>query len=135
MPKRRASKVSAASATFAEARYRRISVRGVPFLFVCYIVSILDRNNSNVGFAQIQMKHDLGFTDAMFSLGAVLFFVGNVLFAMPSNLLIRRSGARWTCARTLVPWGAVRRHIADCQRAAALRATSRRIARKYPQRR
>ncbi|WP_431822665.1 MFS transporter [Burkholderia sp. F1] len=89
----------------AAALYRRIGARIVPFLFVCYIVSILDR--SNIGFAQLQMRQDLGLTDAMYSLGAVLFFVGYVLFEVPSNALLRRIGARRTFARILVLWGAV----------------------------
>ncbi|WP_102817314.1 MFS transporter [Burkholderia ubonensis] len=89
----------------AAALYRRIGARIVPFLFVCYIVSILDR--SNIGFAQLQMRQDLGLTDAMYSLGAVLFFVGYVLFEVPSNALLRRYGARRTFARILVLWGAV----------------------------
>jgi len=64
------------SASDNDALYRRIGARIVPFLFICYIVSILDR--SNIGFAQLQMRQDLGLTDAMYSLGAVLFFVGYV---------------------------------------------------------
>ncbi|EGC98314.1 permease of the major facilitator superfamily protein, partial [Burkholderia sp. TJI49] len=85
---------SGAGATEHDALYRRIGARIVPFLFVCYIVSILDR--SNIGFAQLQMRQDLGLTDAMYSLGAVLFFVGYVLFEVPSNALLRRFGARRT---------------------------------------
>lgn len=88
-----------------DALYRRIGMRIVPFLFVCYIVSILDR--SNIGFAQLQMRQDLGLTDAMYSLGAVLFFVGYVLFEVPSNALLRRFGARRTFARIMFLWGAV----------------------------
>ena len=88
-----------------DALYRRIGVRIVPFLFICYIVSILDR--SNIGFAQLQMRQDLGLTDAMYSLGAVLFFVGYVLFEVPSNALLRRFGARRTFARIMFLWGAV----------------------------
>ncbi|TDV39369.1 sugar phosphate permease [Paraburkholderia caballeronis] len=86
------------------ALYRRIGLRIVPFLFICYIVSILDR--SNIGFAQLRMKQDLGITDAMYSLGAVLFFVGYVLFELPGNLLLRRFGARRTFARIMLLWGA-----------------------------
>ena len=77
----------------------------MPFLFICYIVSILDR--SNIGFAQLQMRQDLGLTDAMYSLGSVLFFVGYVLFEVPSNALLRRFGARRTFARIMFLWGAV----------------------------
>jgi MFS family permease len=89
----------------SQSLYRRISLRIVPFLFICYIVSILDR--SNIGFAQLQMKQDLGITDAMYSLGAVLFFVGYVAFEVPSNLLLRRFGARRTFARIMLLWGAI----------------------------
>ncbi len=46
-----------------DALYRKISLRVVPFLFLCYVVSFPDR--INIGFAQLQMKHDLGFSDAM----------------------------------------------------------------------
>lgn len=67
---------SGSRASDNDALYRRIGMRIVPFLFICYIVSILDR--SNIGFAQLQMRQDLGLTDAMYSLGAVLFFVGYV---------------------------------------------------------
>ncbi|MGU7780836.1 MFS transporter [Burkholderia sp. PU8-34] len=96
---------SEADAPGADALYRRIGARIVPFLFVCYIVSILDR--SNIGFAQLQMRQDLGLSDAMYSLGAVLFFVGYVLFEVPSNALLRRFGARRTFARIMLLWGAV----------------------------
>ena len=100
-----ASGAGSTDATGDDALYRRIGRRIVPFLFICYIVSILDR--SNIGFAQLQMRQDLGLTDAMYSLGAVLFFVGYVLFEVPSNALLRRFGARRTFARIMFLWGAV----------------------------
>ncbi|MBU9147996.1 MFS transporter [Burkholderia multivorans] len=100
-----AARTVAPGAAADDALYRRIGTRIVPFLFVCYIVSILDR--SNIGFAQLQMREDLGLTDAMYSLGAVLFFVGYVLFEVPSNALLRRFGARRTFARIMFLWGSV----------------------------
>ena len=54
--------------------FRKVTLRIIPFLFFCYVIAILDRNN--IGFAQLQMKHDLSLTDAMYSLGAVFFFCG-----------------------------------------------------------
>ncbi len=75
---------SASAATNDALLFRKIAWRIVPFLFLCYIVSILDR--SNIGFAQLQMRQDLGLTDAMYSLGAVLFFVGYVLFEVTKNI-------------------------------------------------
>ena len=37
--------------------YRRVSLRLIPFLFICYVAAYLDR--INIGFAQLQMKADL----------------------------------------------------------------------------
>ncbi len=79
--------------------------RLLPFLFVLYIVAYLDR--INVGFAALEMNRDLGLSDAVFGLGAGLFFVGYFLFEIPSNLILARVGARRWIARILVSWGAV----------------------------
>ena len=64
----------------------------LPFLLVLYVAAYLDR--INVGFAAIQMKRDLGLSDAVYGLGASLFFVGYFLFEIPSNLILERVGAR-----------------------------------------
>jgi MFS transporter, ACS family, tartrate transporter len=77
----------------------------LPLLFVLYIVAYLDR--INVGFAALEMNRDLGLSDAVFGLGAGLFFVGYFLFEIPSNLILVRVGARRWIARILVSWGAV----------------------------
>ena len=82
------------------ARSRGASSR---FLFLCYVVSFLDR--INIGFAQLQMKHDLGFSDAMYGLGAAVFYIGYVMFEVPSNLLLAKYGARRTFTRIMLLWG------------------------------
>lgn len=87
-----------------EALMRKVAWRIIPFLFLCYVVSFLDR--INIGFAQLQMKHDLGFSDAMYGLGAAVFYVGYVLFEVPSNLLLAKFGARRTFTRIMLLWGA-----------------------------
>ncbi|MFL9949894.1 MFS transporter [Paraburkholderia agricolaris] len=83
--------------------YRKVSMRIIPFLFLCYVVSFLDR--INIGFAQLQMKHDLGFSDAMYGLGAAVFYIGYVLCEVPSNMLLARFGARRTFTRIMLLWG------------------------------
>src|SRR5438105_13688413 len=85
------------------ALYRKVSLRIIPFLFLCYVVSFLDR--INIGFAQLQMKHDLGFSDAMYGLGAAVFYIGYVLCEVPSNLLLAKFGARRTFTRIMLLWG------------------------------
>jgi D-galactonate transporter len=87
-----------------DALFRKVAWRIIPFLFLCYVVSFLDR--INIGFAQLQMKHDLGFSDAMYGLGAAVFYVGYVLFEVPSNLLLAKFGARRTFTRIMLLWGA-----------------------------
>lgn len=85
--------------------YAKITWRLVPILFVCYVLAYLDR--INVGFAQLQMKSDLGFSDAVYGLGAGIFFLGYFAFEVPSNLLLEKIGARRTITRIMVIWGMV----------------------------
>lgn len=100
---RAAASASPASPASDDLLYRKVAWRVIPFLFVCYVVSFLDR--INIGFAQLQMKHDLGFSDAMYGLGAAIFYVGYVLCEVPSNLLLARFGARRTFMRIMLLWG------------------------------
>ena len=96
----------AAEATAAEdAVFRKVILRIVPFLMLCYVVAYLDR--VNVGFAKLQMSDDLGFSEAAFGLGAGLFFIGYFLFEVPSNLLLQKVGARVWIARIMLTWGAL----------------------------
>jgi D-galactonate transporter len=85
------------------ALYRKISWRLLPFLLICYIFAYLDR--VNIGFAKLQMQSDLGFSDAVYGLGAGIFFLGYALFEIPSNLLLPKIGARKTFSRILILWG------------------------------
>lgn len=89
----------------SESTYRKINRRILPLLFVCYIINYIDR--VNIGIAQIQFKADLHFSDLVYGIGAGLFFVGFLLFEVPSNLLLAKTGARRTLLRIMVLWGAV----------------------------
>lgn len=83
--------------------FRKIDVRVLGFLALCYAFAYVDR--INIGFAKLQMQHDLAFSDAAYGLGAGIFFLGYVLFEVPSNLLLMRIGARKTLARIMILWG------------------------------
>lgn len=85
--------------------YRKVAWRLVPFLFLCYVLSFLDR--VNVGFAKLTMLADLGFSDQVYGLGAGIFFIGYFLFEVPSNLLLERVGARIWIARIMITWGII----------------------------
>ena len=85
--------------------YKRVAWRIIPFLFLCYIIAFLDR--VNVGYAKLQMAADLQFSDAVYGLGAGMFFIGYFFFEVPSNLILERVGARIWIARILIVWGII----------------------------
>ncbi len=85
------------------ALHRKIDLRLLPYLFLLYVVAYLDR--VNVSFAAPGLSQSLGFTSSVFGLGAGMFFAGYVLCEVPSNLILRRVGARLWIARIMVTWG------------------------------
>jgi ACS family tartrate transporter-like MFS transporter len=87
------------------ATMRRVMLRIVPFLMVCYFISYVDRVNA--GFAALTMNKDIGLTAAMFGLGGGIFYVAYILFEIPSNIMMERVGARYWIARIMITWGAV----------------------------
>ena len=87
------------------ATYAKVTLRLLPFLFIGYVAAYLDR--VNVGFAKLQMLNDLHFSEAVYGLGAGVFFIGYFLFEVPSNLLLHRLGARLWISRIMVTWALV----------------------------
>jgi D-galactonate transporter len=88
-----------------QAVFRKVVLRIVPFLMLCYVISYLDR--VNVGFAKLQMSSDLGFSEAAFGLGAGLFFIGYFIFEVPSNMILQKVGAKVWIARIMITWGII----------------------------
>ena len=93
------------SKNFEERTYRKVDWRLIPFLFLCYILAYLDR--VNLGFAKLQMLKDLSLSEAAFATGAGVFFIGYFFFEVPSNVLLKKFGARKWIARIMVTWGIV----------------------------
>jgi ACS family phthalate transporter-like MFS transporter len=85
--------------------YRKIAIRIVPLLLICYIISYLDR--VNLSFAKLHFLPDLGLSEAVYGIAAALFYVTYVLFEVPSNLYMQRVGVRATLVRIMLIWGAV----------------------------
>jgi MFS family permease len=88
-----------------DATMKKVLRHIIPFVFICYVVSYLDR--INVGFAALTMNRDLGLTPSQFGLGAGLFFLGYFIFEIPSNLALHRYGARVWIARIMISWGLI----------------------------
>ncbi|HEX7988421.1 MAG TPA: MFS transporter, partial [Duganella sp.] len=83
--------------------FKKVSWRLMPFLILVFMLSYLDR--VNIGYAKLQFSAELGFSDTVFGIGAGIFFLGYFLFEVPSNLLLKKIGARLTIARIMVLWG------------------------------
>jgi sugar phosphate permease len=81
----------------------KIRRRIIPFVFLLYIISFLDR--INIGFAALTMNRELAITSKQFGLVAGIFFFGYFLFEIPSNLMLHKVGARIWIARILITWG------------------------------
>jgi hypothetical protein len=84
-------------AALEAATMRKVGLRLIPFLVLCYFIAYVDR--MNVGFAALTMNKDLGLSSAAFGVGGGLFFAAYVLFEVPSNLAMEKVGARLWIAR------------------------------------
>lgn len=94
-----------ASPPNSDAVYRKITWRLMPFLLACYIINYLDR--VSIGYAKLQFVPELGLNEATFGLITSAFFIGYILFEIPSNLLLLRIGAPKTLMRIMTLWGLV----------------------------
>ena len=83
----------------------RIAWRLLPFLFLLYIANYLDR--TNIAYATLGMKGDLGLSDSVFGTASGIFFIGYFALQIPGALLVERWSARWLLSLTLITWGAL----------------------------
>src|SRR5207237_1833599 len=100
-------------ASHAEAQQsalKKAAWRLVPLLTIAYIFNYLDR--TAIGFAALQMKDELGLTNAQLGLAASLFFASYTVCEVPSNLALYRFGARRWIARIMISWGLISAGIA-----------------------
>jgi MFS transporter, ACS family, tartrate transporter len=83
----------------------RIAARLLPFLFLLYVANYIDR--TNIAYATLGMKGDLGLTDSVFGTASGIFFIGYLGLQIPGALLVERWSARLLLAITLITWGAL----------------------------
>ncbi|BBG02056.1 MULTISPECIES: MFS transporter [Pseudonocardia] len=88
-----------------ESGIRKSVRRLMPMLVILYFVAFLDR--TNIAFAEEGLQVDRGVSAGAFALGAGIFFIGYALFEIPSNLLLKKYGARFWLARIAITWGLV----------------------------
>jgi len=75
----------------------------ISFLFILFIFSYLDR--INIGFAALAMNRELKLSSTMYGLAITIFYIGYAFCEIPSNICLRRYGARKWIARILITWG------------------------------
>lgn len=92
-----------AAPTELDGVYKKIFLRLIPFLMVLWILAWIDR--VNIGFVKLTMLDDLKWSEAVYGLGAGIFFLGYFFFEVPSNLLLQRIGAKKTIMRITIGWG------------------------------
>ena len=84
---------------------KRVALRIVPFLMVCFLINFIDR--INIGMAALTMNRDIGLKPTDLAFGVSLFFAAYVVFGIPSNMALERVGARRWLALIMVCWGVV----------------------------
>ena len=94
---------------FEKALYAKVTWRIIPFLFLCYVFAYIDR--VNVGFAKLQMQQDLHISEAVYGMGAGMFFLGYFFFEIPCNMALQKIGAKWWLGPIMVVWG----FVSGCQ--------------------
>src|SRR5256886_618705 len=88
-----------------ESARSRIAWRLLPFLFLLYVANYLDR--TNIAYATLGMKGDLGLNDSVFGTASGIFFIGYFALQIPGAVLVERWSARLLLAITLITWGAL----------------------------
>jgi ACS family tartrate transporter-like MFS transporter len=83
----------------------KITWKIIPFVFILYVISYLDR--ANIGYAALQMNKELALSSEAFGFVSGIFFIGYFMFEVPSNLMLNRFGARVWIARILLTWGVI----------------------------
>jgi ACS family tartrate transporter-like MFS transporter len=94
-----------AADVLAERAVRKVSLRLLPFLFLLYVVAFLDR--VNFGYAALEMNSSLGLSAEVFGFLSGIFFIGYLIFEIPSNIILQRIGARIWISRIIISWGIV----------------------------
>lgn len=77
----------------------------IPIAILGLFVAFIDRTNLSV--AGHSMSESLSLSPAAFGLAAGLFYLGYILTEVPSNIALRRYGARRWIARIMISWGAI----------------------------
>ncbi|KAK9761586.1 hypothetical protein K7432_013417 [Basidiobolus ranarum] len=107
--------------TVEHALVRKIDKRLIPFLSLLYLCSFLDR--VNIGNAKLaHIDQDLALTPGEYNWSLSIFFVGYVIFEVPSNIILKQIGpSRWIPI-VMLSWAIVMMCMAAVNNASGLLA-------------
>ncbi|WP_134768253.1 MFS transporter [Nocardioides sp. 1609] len=84
---------------------RKVQRYVLPVAFLLYMFNYMDR--AAIGYAQLQMSTDLGISLATYGTVAAIFFVAYTVLEVPSNIVMKKVGARLWLARIAITWGII----------------------------
>ncbi|KAI4592637.1 hypothetical protein KJ359_010539 [Pestalotiopsis sp. 9143b] len=83
---------------------RKIDLYILPTMWLMYLLSYMDR--TNIGNAKIGgMEEDLGLDSNKYSISLVVFFIGYVLWEVPSNMILARAKPSIFLPAIMFLWG------------------------------
>ncbi|MGH8806314.1 MAG: MFS transporter [Noviherbaspirillum sp.] len=89
----------------ADATFRKVTLRLIPFLAFLWLLAWIDR--VNVGYVKLTMLQELKWSETVYGLGAGIFFLGYFFFEVPSNMMLQKIGAKKTLMRITIGWGSI----------------------------
>ncbi|KAI7881294.1 MFS general substrate transporter [Lichtheimia hyalospora FSU 10163] len=100
----------------------KLDLRIIPYVGLLYLCSFLDR--VNIGNAKVAgLQEDLGMTGSEYNLALTIFFIGYILFEVPSNLMLKKIGPSKWITIVMLAWGMVMACMAAVHNAAGLLAS------------
>ncbi|KAG0052483.1 hypothetical protein BGZ83_002513 [Gryganskiella cystojenkinii] len=85
---------------------RKIDWHLIPLISILYLCSFLDR--VNIGNAKVAgLATDIALTPSQYNWALSIFFVGYVIFEIPSNILLKKIGPRRWITIVMLAWGVI----------------------------
>ncbi|KAI9263336.1 major facilitator superfamily domain-containing protein [Phascolomyces articulosus] len=99
----------------------KIDLRVIPYIAILYLCSFLDR--VNIGNAKVAgLTEDIDITDDQYNWALSLFFIGYILFEVPSNLMLKVVGPCIWIPLIMVVWGTIMALMSLCTNGPSLMA-------------
>ncbi|KAK4516656.1 uncharacterized protein ATC70_011633 [Mucor velutinosus] len=100
----------------------KLDLRIIPFLGLLYLCSFLDR--VNIGNAKLAgITKDLSISATDYNIALSIFFIGYIIFEVPSNMILKWIGPSKWIPIVMISWGTVMASMAACHNTAGLLAS------------